>query len=75
MTKREEDYIFDTIEYIKDKTHQNNKLLKENNILLKQIITVINHYISRANQENEDDFGRNVLANMLSNMMEFRNFK
>lgn len=72
MTKREENYLFNILEYIEDKTRENNNLLKENNKMLKQIIGVLNHYISHANQENEYDFGRNILANMLSNMIELR---
>ena len=58
------DYLFKTIEQIRDETH-------ENNIMLKQIIKVINHYISHANSENEDDFARNVLANLISGNLDF----
>ena len=41
----------------------------ENNIMLHQICDVINVYLGRHNQENEDDFGRNVLANIASEML------
>ena len=34
--------------------------------MLKQIIKVINVYLAKHNQENEDDFMRNVLANLVS---------
>lgn len=43
----------------------------ENNIMLRQIVKVINVYLSRHHQENDDDFNRNVLANMVSNIMGF----
>lgn len=59
MTKKEEDYIFDSIEQIRIETHQNN-------VMLRQIIKVINTYISHHNTENEHDFMRNVLANLIS---------
>ncbi len=38
----------------------------ENNIMLHQICDVINMYLSRHHQENEDDFNRNILANLIS---------
>lgn len=43
----------------------------ENNIMLRQIVKVINVYLARHHQENDDDFNRNVLANMVSNIMGF----
>lgn len=75
MRRQEEHFIFDTLEYLEEKTRENNNLLKENNKMLKQIIGVINHYIAHANQENESDFGRNVLANLLSNFVELRGIR
>ena len=44
----------------------------ENNIMLHQICDVINVYLGRHNQENEDDFGRNVLANIVSGIVDMR---
>ena len=41
----------------------------ENNIMLHQICQVVNTYLSRHHAENEDDFGRNVLANIASEML------
>lgn len=41
----------------------------ENNIMLHQICDVINVYLGRHHQENEDDFGRNVLANLVSEVI------
>lgn len=66
MTYKEESYVLESIEQIKKETH-------ENNVMLKQIIKVINTYIARHHQENEGDFGRNVLANMFSNIFELNN--
>lgn len=40
----------------------------ENNIILHQICDVINVYLGRHHQENDDDFGRNILANLVSEM-------
>lgn len=59
MNYDEEDYILDSIEQIRKETH-------ENNMMLRQIIKVINTYLARHHQENEDDFNRNVLANLIS---------
>ena len=68
MTFEEESYVLDSIERIRASTAENNRLLKENNIMLKQIIRVINTHLARHHQENDDDFNRNVLANVVSNI-------
>lgn len=44
----------------------------ESNIMLHQICDVINVYLGRYHQENEDDFGRNVLANIVSSVFDGR---
>lgn len=64
MTHREKEYLLETITRIRDETH-------ENNIMLKQIIKVINTYIAHHNQENSNDFDRNVLANIVSSGLNF----
>ena len=56
MTRREERRLFD--------------MVYDNNIMLHQICDVINVYLANHHQENEDDFGRNVLANLLSGMID-----
>lgn len=66
MTYEEESYLLDSIEQIKKETH-------ENNIMLKQIIKVINIFILSRNKENLNDFGRNVLANLISNGFDIGN--
>lgn len=63
MTYEEESYVLESIEQIKKETH-------ENNMMLKQIIKVINTYLARHHQENEEDFGRNVLANLISSTID-----
>ena len=68
MTKRDEEWLL-------QKTFENNQLLKENNKMLKQIVNVLNYYISHAKEENEYDFGRNVLANLISNVVDLRTIR
>ena len=57
-------YLVQAIEQIKDETH-------ENNIMLKEIIRAINAYILNHNNENQNDFCMNVLANLISNNVDF----
>lgn len=64
MTYDEETYLLNTITRIRNEIH-------ENNIMLKQIIKVINTYIAHHNQENSNDFDRNVLANLISSGLDF----
>lgn len=76
MTYKEEAYVLDTLMEIQDVIRSPNftQLVKEtheNNLMLKQIIKVINTYIARHHQENEDDFDRNVLANLISSGLDF----
>lgn len=78
MTYKEESYILDTLKEIQDtiRSPDFKRLVKEtheNNVMLRQIIRVINTYLSRHHQENDDDFNRNVLANLLSGAFESRN--
>ena len=68
MTRKDEEYLFDLVESLKVEVHENNRMLKS-------IISVINTYLSRHHQENEEDFGRNLLANILSETLGFRNRK
>ena len=52
MTRTEEKYLLETT--------------RENNRMLRSIIRYINHIERKANEENIDDFGRNVIANVIS---------
>ena len=65
MTRREERKLLEAINDIQEEVH-------ENNIMLRQFISLARHYIYNANQENENDFGRNVLANLLSGIADLR---
>lgn len=72
MTYNEETNLLNDIEDIKEviRSPTFERLLKEtheNNIMLKEIIRFINTYLSNHNNENDNDFFRNVLANLISN--------
>ena len=76
MTHKEEEYVLDTLKEIQEviRSPDFRQLVKEtheNNVMLRQIIRVINTYLSRHHQENEDDFNRNILANLVSNGLDF----
>ena len=68
MTRVGEKKLLDRLEDVEEEVH-------ENNIMLRQIIKVINIYLSRHHQENEDDFGRNVLANLVSGYFNLSHHK
>ena len=61
MTRKQEKGIFEALDEIYSEVH-------ENNIMLHQLCQIVNTYLSRHHQENEDDFNRNVLANLVSEM-------
>jgi len=63
MTYKEESYILDSISQIKAETH-------ENNLMLSQLCSVVNTWLANHHNENEDDFGRNVLANLISQFID-----
>ena len=58
MTYDEESYLLDSITQIKAETH-------ENNLMLSQLCSVVNIWLAKHNSENEADFGRNILANLI----------
>jgi hypothetical protein len=68
MTYNEESYILDSITQIREETHQNN-------LMLKDLCSVVNVYLANHHQENEDDFGRNVLANLISSTIDLKSFR
>ena len=45
---------------------ENNALLKDNNRMLQEIIEFINIYLANVTSENNSDFGRNIIANLIS---------
>ena len=73
MTYKEETYVIRTLKRIRDETYENNLILKENNKLLKTLLEIEKARLINAHKENEDDFGRNVLANLLSTQLELFN--
>ena len=78
MTYKEESYVLDTLKEIQDfiRSPSYKQLVKEtheNNIMLKQIVSVVNNYIARHHQENDDDFVRNVIANLISSGFDINN--
>ena len=68
MTYDEESWLFDTLDQMAREIHQNN-------LMLKDLCNVVNVYLARHNQENEDDFGRNVLANLISGTLDLSKFR
>ena len=76
MTYKEESYILNTLIEIQEtiRSPEFKQLIKEtneNNIMLRQIIKVINTWFAHHNQENDNDFNRNVMANLVSNIFDF----
>jgi hypothetical protein len=68
MTYDEESYILDSIVQIKAEVHQNN-------LMLSQLCDVVNMYLANYNRENEDDFGRNILANLISSLVDIKSLR
>ena len=68
MTYDEESWLFDTLDQMAREIHQNN-------LMLKDLCNVVNVYLARHNQENEEDFGRNVLANLISGTLDLSKFR
>lgn len=56
-------------------TEENNKILKQNNRMLKKIMDYIYYVTANSDEENANDFVRNIVANMASNMFPFGNRK
>ena len=54
----------------KDRIDELLEVTYDNNRMLKQIISYINYINSRAEEENNNDFMRNIIANLFSNTMD-----
>ena len=67
MTTREEIRLQEALDELMD-------IVMENNIMLHQICDVINFHHARHHQENEEDFIRNILANLLSGSADIKGF-
>ena len=75
MTYKEESYVLDTLKEIQKtiRSPEFKQLIREtheNNIMLRNIIKYINTTLTHHNQENSNDFDRNVLANVISGMLD-----
>ena len=55
---------------MKDRIDELLEVTYDNNRMLKQIIAYINYINSKAEEENNNDFVRNVIANLFSNTMD-----
>lgn len=76
MTYKEETFVLDTLKELKEKirdmpVEQVVRETHENNIILKQIIKIINTWISHHPKENANDFNMNVIANLISSGFDF----
>ena len=76
MRFKEESYVLYTLKEIQEtiRSPEFKQLIKEtheNNIMLRQIIKAINTWFIHHNQENDNDFNRNVMANLVSNIFDF----
>ena len=78
MHYKEESFVLDSlieiIEHIRSPEYK--QLIKEtheNNIMLRQIIKYLNNEIAYANTENENDFVRNIMANLISSGIDINN--
>lgn len=60
------------MEELKRLIKENNRLLKENNFMLNQLIQYINIKESYHHEENDDDFVRNILANLISTRIDLK---
>lgn len=63
------------IKELLDIVYENNRLLKDNNRMLCQIIRYINFINTNHHNDNEGEFMRNIFANMISNGLELNRLK
>ena len=75
MTYKEESDVLDMLKDIQGTIRSPEfKQLKrethENNIMLRNIIKYLNTTLAHHNQENSNDFDRNVLANVISGILD-----
>jgi hypothetical protein len=68
MTTRDEEYLLESIEQIRHEVHRNYQMLCG-------VCDAVNVYLARHSQENEDDFMRNVLANLISSGIDIKKLR
>ena len=62
MTYKEESYVLDNIKQIAKETH-------ENNIMLQHICSYINSVLSNRNNDEQNAFEQNVVANLVCELL------
>lgn len=77
MTYKEETFVLNTLQELRDfiRSPECKRALKEvheNNIMLRKLLAIEYSKISNHHNENEDDFGRNILANIISNIPDLK---
>lgn len=77
MTYKEETFILNTLQELRDfiRSPEYTRLIKEiheNNIMLRKLLAIEYSKIRNHHKENEDDFGRNILANIISNIPDLK---
>lgn len=65
MTAKDEEYLFESIGHIRHEVHRNYQMLCG-------VCDAVNVYLSMHHKENEDDFMRNVLANLISSGIDIK---
>ena len=68
MTRKDEEYLLESIARIKEETHLNSMMLCD-------LCDVVNVYLANHHKENEEDFGRNILANVLSQFIDIKSLR
>ncbi len=79
MTYKEETFVLNTLKELRDFIRSPNykqlcRETHENNLMLKKLLAIEYARLRNYNKENEEDFGRNVIANALSETI-FKNFR
>jgi hypothetical protein len=79
MTYNEETFVLDSLQELREfiRSPAYKELCREtheNNVMLKKLLAIEYARLRNYNKENEEDFGRNVLANALSETI-FKNFR
>lgn len=77
MNYKEETFVLRTLKELKEfiRSPAYKQLFREtheNNIMLRKLLAIEYSKIRNHHRENEDDFGRNILANILSNMPDLK---
>lgn len=77
MTYKEETFVLRTLKELKEfiEGSEYKRLVKEtheNNVMLRKLLAIEYFKIRNHPRENEDDFGRNILANILSNIPDLK---